>query len=159
MARQKMPEFQKDFADFIELCNNYKLEYLVIGGFAVSIHGYPRTTKDLDVCINRTKENIQKILKILLDFGFGSLRLKAEDFMKDDTIIQLGYEPVRIDILNELGEVNFDFAYKNKRIATMKGIPVNFIGYGELLRVKELAGRPQDLVDIQKLTKRNKNRK
>ncbi|MEP7141271.1 MAG: hypothetical protein ABI707_00310 [Ferruginibacter sp.] len=154
--KKKMPEFQKDFEDFIALCNKYELEYLVIGGFAVSIHGYPRTTKDLDVCINRTEENAKKILSILNDFGFGSLNFKMEDFLKADMIAQLGYPPVRIDILNDLNGIDFDLAFNNKRLVNMNGIPTNFIGYNELLTNKERAGRDQDLLDIKKLKERNK---
>lgn len=154
--KSKMPEFQKDFEDFIALCNKYELEYLVIGGFAVSIHGYPRTTKDLDICINKTAANAEKILSILKDFGFGSLNFKAEDFLKDEMIAQLGYEPIRIDILNDLNGIDFNFAFKNKRVVNMNGVPTNFIGYNELLVNKEKAGRDQDLLDIKKLKERNK---
>jgi hypothetical protein len=154
--KNKMPEFQKDFEDFIDLCNKYELEYLVIGGFAVSVHGYPRTTKDLDVCINKTEENAEKILKILKDFGFGSLNFKMEDFLKDDMIAQLGYPPIRIDILNDLNGIDFNFAFNNRRIVKMNGVPTNFIGYNELLINKEKAGRDQDLLDIKKLKERNK---
>ncbi len=152
----KMPEFQKDFEDFIALCNQYNLEYLVIGGFAVSIHGYPRTTKDLDVCINKTEENANRIIKILNDFGFGSLNFKIEDFLKDNIIAQLGYAPVRIDILNDLNGIDFNEAYKNKRVVNMNGIPVSFIGFNELILNKERAGRDQDLLDVKKLKARNK---
>lgn len=151
-----MPEFQKDFEDFIALCNQYNLEYLVIGGFAVSIHGYPRTTKDLDVCINKTEENANRIIKILNDFGFGSLNFKIEDFLKDNIIAQLGYAPVRIDILNDLNGIDFNEAYKNKRVVNMNGIPVSFIGFNELILNKERAGRDQDLLDVKKLKARNK---
>lgn len=154
--KNKMPEFQKDFEDFISLCNKYELEYLVIGGFAVSVYGYPRTTKDLDVCINRTKENAGKILTILKDFGFGSLNFKIEDFLKDGVIAQLGYDPIRIDILNDLNGIDFNVAFENKRIVNMNGVPTNFIGYNELLINKEKAGRDQDLLDIKKLKERNK---
>jgi hypothetical protein len=154
--KSKMPEFQKDFEDFISLCNKYELEYLVIGGFAVSIHGYPRTTKDLDVCINKTEANAKKILVILKDFGFDSLNFKTEDFLKDEMIAQLGYDPIRIDILNDLNGVDFNFAFKNKRIVNMNGVPTNFIGYDELLVNKEKSGRDQDLLDIKKLKERNK---
>lgn len=154
--KSKMPEFQKDFEDFISLCNKYELEYLVIGGFAVSIHGYPRTTKDLDICINKTAANAEKILAILKDFGFGSLNFKAADFLKDEMIAQLGYEPIRIDILNDLNGIDFNFAFKNKRVVNMNGVPTNFIGYNELLVNKENAGRDQDLLDIKKLKERNK---
>ena len=154
----KMPEFQKDFEDFIILCNKYDLEYLVIGGFAVSIHGYPRTTKDLDVCINRTEENAGKIIKILDDFGFGSLNFKIEDFLKDGIIAQLGYAPIRIDILNDLNGIDFNEAYRNKRIVNMNGVPTNFIGFAELIINKERAGRDQDLLDVKKLKERNKQK-
>lgn len=129
--KNKMPEFQKDFEDFISLCNKYELEYLVIGGFAVSVHGYPRTTKDLDVCINKTEENAKKVLAILKDFGFGSLNFKMEDFLKDDMIAQLGYAPIRIDILNDLNGIDFNVAFANRRIVNMNGVNTNFIGYNE----------------------------
>jgi predicted nucleotidyltransferase len=154
--KSRIPEFQKDFEDFIELCNKYELEYLVIGGFAVSVHGYPRTTKDLDICINKNEANAIKLLKILNDFGFGSLNFKIEDFLKDNMITQLGYEPIRIDILNDLNGVNFDEAFHNKRIVFMNGIPTNFIGFNELILNKEKAGRDQDLLDVKKLKAQNK---
>ncbi len=153
-----MPEFQKDFEDFIALCNKYELEYLVIGGFAVSIYGYPRTTKDLDVCINKTEENAGKIIKILDDFGFGSLNFKIEDFLKDGIIAQLGYAPIRIDILNDLIGIDFSEAFRNKRIVNMNGVPTNFIGFAELIINKEQAGRDQDLLDVKKLKERNKQK-
>ena len=151
-----MPEFQKDFEDFILLCNKYELEYLVIGGFAVSIHGYPRTTKDLDICINKNEVNATKLLLILEDFGFGSLNFKIEDFVKDNMITQLGYEPIRIDILNDLNGVDFDVAFQNKRVVQMNGVPTSFIGYHELIANKEKAGRDQDLLDVKKLKAQNK---
>ncbi len=154
--KSKMPEFQKDFEDFISLCNKYELEYLVIGGFAVSVHGYPRTTKDLDLCINKTEANAKKILAILIDFGFGSLNFKMEDFLKEGVIAQLGYEPIRIDILNDLNGIDFNFAFENKRVVNMNGVPTNFIGYNELLINKERTGREQDLLDVKKLKERNK---
>lgn len=151
-----MPEFQKDFEDFIALCNKYELQYLVIGGFAVSVHGFPRTTKDLDVCINKTKENAIKMVSILKDFGFRSLNFKMEDFLKDDMIAQLGYEPIRIDILNDLNGIDFDEAFLNKRIVNMNGTPTNFIGFAELIKNKENAGRDQDLLDVKKLLAQKK---
>ena len=151
-----MPEFQKDFEDFIMLCNKYELEYLVIGGFAVSIHGYPRTTKDLDICINKNEVNASKLLQILEDFGFGSLNFKIEDFVKDNMITQLGYEPIRIDILNDLNGVDFDVAFQNKRVVQMNGVPTNFIGYYELIENKQKVGRDQDLLDVKKLKAQNK---
>lgn len=152
----KQINLEEDFLDFIALCNVYEVKYLIIGGYAVSIHGYPRSTKDMDVCIQLSEENAQKMIRVINDFGFGSLNLTKEDFLKSDFITQLGYEPLRIDILNDLDGVSFDDAWQNKKVVNIAGVPVNFIGYNELLKVKEKAGRPQDIADISKLKPRNK---
>ena len=152
------PNLENDFLDFVSLCNKYEVKYLVVGGYAVSIHGYPRSTKDLDICIKISGDNAEKMVRVIEDFGFSSLRLTKEDFLKKDFITQLGHEPVRIDILNELDGVPFDEAWENKKIVAFEKIPINFIGYADLLKVKEKAGRPQDIADIIKLKSRNKNK-
>lgn len=154
----KRLKLETDFTDFVKLCNKYEVEYLVIGGYAVSIHGYPRSTKDFDVCIRISEENAKKMVEVIKDFGFGSLKLAKDDFLKRDFITQLGHEPVRIDILNDLDGVPFQEAWENKRIVDFDGSKINFIGYAELLKVKEKAGRPQDIADINKLKSRNKNK-
>ena len=82
---------EEDFLDFIQLCNTYQVRYLVIGGYAVSIHGYPRTTKHMDVCIEMNEENAVKMVSVINDFGFASLKLIKDDFLKEHGITQLGY--------------------------------------------------------------------
>ncbi|MEO5649387.1 MAG: nucleotidyltransferase [Ginsengibacter sp.] len=154
----KKLKLETDFIDFVELCNKHEVEYLVIGGYAVSIHGYPRSTKDLDICIKLSEENAVKMVEVIIDFGFGSLNLKKEDFLKRDFITQLGHEPVRIDILNDLDGVPFEQAWKNKKVIALQGAAINFIGYADLLKVKAKAGRPQDIADIDKLKFRNKEK-
>ena len=153
---KKSLNLENDFLDFVKLCNKHEVKYLVIGGYAVSIHGYPRSTKDLDICIKISEDNAEKMLKVIDDFGFGSLELRKEDFLKNDFVTQLGHEPVRIDILNNLAGVDFDEAWANRKIVNYEGEPISFIGYTELLTTKTQAGRPQDLADISKLKKRNK---
>ena len=96
------------------------------------------------------------MVSVIKDFGLGSLKLTKEDFLKRDFITQLGYEPLRIDILNDLDGVLFEQAWINKRVIDFEGTKINFIGYNELLKVKEKAGRPQDIADINKLKSRNK---
>ena len=155
---KKQLNLEPDFLDFIKLCNQYKVKYLVIGGFAVSVHGYPRSTKDMDVSIELEDDNANKMVQVIHEFGFASLRLTKDDFTKPDFITQLGHEPVRIDILNDLDGVTFEEAWNNKKVVVMFGEPVNFIGYNDLLKVKAKAGRPQDLADIDKLVKRNKKK-
>jgi len=154
--RKNNLQLELDFLDFLKLCNKYKVKYLVIGGYAVSIHGYPRTTKDLDVCIELSEENAGKMMNVIRDFGFSSAGLTAEDFLQKDVITQLGYPPLRIDILNDIGGVPYDEAWLNRKEIVYEGVPINFIGYNELLLVKAKAGRKQDLADIEKLKARNK---
>jgi hypothetical protein len=150
-------KLETEFIDFVNLCNKYKVEYLVVGGYAVSIHGYPRSTKDLDICIRVSNENAEKMVEVINEFGLASLQLIKEDFLKKDFITQLGHEPVRIDILNDLDGVPFEEAWRNKKVIAYEGAIINFIGYNDLLKVKQKSGRPQDLADVSKLKLRNKN--
>ncbi len=155
---KKRINLEVDFLDFITLCNNHKVRYLVIGGYAVSIHGYPRSTKDMDVCIEMSQQNAKKMVSVIKDFGFGSLNLTESDFLNKNFITQLGYDPLRIDILNDLNGVSFEEGWQNRKIVNISGVEINFIGYNELLKVKEKAGRPQDIADISMLKKRNKSK-
>lgn len=155
---KKKFKLENDFIDFLRLCNEHGVKYLVVGGYAVSIHGYPRYTKDLDVCIESSEENAEKMVQVINDFGLGSLKLTKEDFLKKNFVTQLGYEPLRIDILNEMDGVSFYEAWQNKRRVAYESVEINFIGYNELLILKQLAGRSQDLTDIKKLEERNKHK-
>ncbi len=149
---------ERDFLDFIALCNKHAVKYLVIGGYAVSVHGYPRSTKDMDVCVEMSVENAEKMIAVIKDFGFESVELSESDFLSKNFITQLGYEPLRIDILNDLDGVAFAEAWGNKKVVIISEVEINFIGYNELLKVKEKAGRPQDIADISMLKKRNKSK-
>ena len=154
----KKLNLESDFLDFVNLCNEYKVQYLVIGGYAVSIHGYPRCTKDMDICIRLSNENAERMVQVMDDFGFGSLQLTKDDFLRKDFITQLGQEPVQIDILNDLDGVPFEEAWQNKKVVSLEGVRINFIGYPDLLKVKAKAGRAQDMADIKKLKSRNKDK-
>lgn len=110
------------------------------------------------ICIKISEENAVKMVQVINDFGFASLKLTKEDFLKRDFITQLGHEPVRIDILNDLSGVPFEQAWENKKVMVFEGATINFIGYADLLKVKEKAGRPQDIADISKLKSRNKTK-
>lgn len=141
----------KDFKEFIELLNAYEVRYLVVGGYAVAFHGHPRYTKDLDVWIERSKENALNALKALEKFGFGSLGLKSEDFLETDQIIQLGYPPNRIDILTTLKKLKFEDCYKARVEVEIQGLKINFIDLENLKKNKRATGRPQDLADAENL--------
>jgi hypothetical protein len=141
----------KDFKEFIELLNEHNVRYLVVGGYAVAFHGYPRYTKDLDVWIELSPENADNVLKALEEFGFGSLGLKPEDFLESEQIIQLGYPPNRIDILTTLKEIKFKDCYKARVEVDIQGLKINFIDLENLKHNKRATGRPQDLADAENL--------
>ena len=143
----------KDFKEFIELLNEHKVKYLIVGGYAVSIHGYPRYTKDIDFWIWLNKDNISNLIKAIKEFGFGSLELREEDFMNPENVIQLGYEPNRIDLLVEIDGVVFEDCYRNKSEIAIEGIKVDFININDLIKAKKKAGRFQDLADAENLEK------
>jgi len=151
-------KLEKDFLDFLDLCNEKGVKYLVIGGYAVGVHGYPRLTKDLDVAIEMSEENAVKTTLVIQEFGLGSLGLTKEDFLKKNFITQLGYDPVRIDILNDIEGVAFEQAWQNKTQVNYDEHLINFIGLAELLILKKVAGRSQDKTDIEKLLARNKKK-
>ena len=141
----------KDFKEFIELLNENKVRYLVVGGYAVAFHGHPRYTKDLDVWIELSPDNANKILNALKKFGFGSLGLKPDDFLEGDQIIQLGYPPNRIDILTTLKGLKFEDCYKVKVEVEIHGLRIDFIDIENLKKNKRATGRPQDIADAENL--------
>ena len=146
--------FEQDFIDFIELLNLHHVEYMIVGAHALAYHGRPRHTGDLDIWIKPSLENATKMITVLNDFGFGSLGLTEQDFLKDNYVTQLGYPPLRIDILNAISGVEFDEAYSNKINGEVDDLRVNFINVGEFIKNKEATGRKKDLGDIASLKKR-----
>ena len=143
--------FNKDFKEFIQLLNDHEVLYLVVGGYAVAFHGYPRYTKDIDLWIWLDKGNAEKLLNVLDDFGFGSLDLKVEDFLSPEQVIQLGYPPNRIDILTDLKGVDFKKCYSSRVEFSIEGTKINFIDLGNLKKNKKATGRHQDLADLENL--------
>lgn len=145
---------EKDFVDFLKLLNEYEVEYLVIGGYALGFHGFPRTTGDIDIWINRTEANAKKMIGVIDEFGFSALVLIKKDLLEKGIITQLGYPPLRIDILNEIDGVEFIKAVKNKLIFQAAQIPVTFIGIEDFIKNKEASGRRKDLIDLKQLKKK-----
>jgi predicted nucleotidyltransferase len=147
--------FEQDFIDFIELLNKHEVEYIVIGAHALAFHGRPRHTGDLDIWINPTLENAKTMLKVIDEFGFASLGLKTDDFIKDNYVTQLGYPPMRIDILNAISGVQFNEAFSNKIVGEADGLMINFINVDDFIANKQASGRKKDLGDIASLKRKN----
>jgi hypothetical protein len=142
---------EKDYEEFLELLNKHNVRYCVIGAFALAFHTRPRYTKDMDILIEPTTDNAKRLLIALDEFGFGSLNLTVEDFTTPGNIIQLGYEPVRIDIITSIKGLEFKDVWEN-RVQGPYGIQtVNFIDRQNLIRAKKLSNRPQDIADLKLL--------
>jgi predicted nucleotidyltransferase len=150
--------FEKDFIEFIELLNLHAVEYLIVGAHALSFHGRPRHTGDLDIWIKPSLENAEKMMVVLRDFGFGSLNLVKEDFLRDNYVTQLGYPPLRIDILNAISGVSFNEAFSNCLTADVDELRVNYIGLDDLIKNKISTGRKIDLADVESLEKLKKKK-
>ena len=140
-----------DFKEFVELLNANLVEYLVVGGYALSAYGRPRYTGDIDFWVQASPENAKRIVKVLHDFGMSSLGIQEETFCKLNQIIQLGFEPKRIDLLTSIDGVEFDDCYDRRIEMTYDGVPMKFIGVDDFKKNKAAANRPKDRVDIKDL--------
>ena len=144
-------DLNQDFKEFIELLNSKKVEYLVVGGYAVGFHGYPRYTGDIDFWIATSAENSKRILQALYEFGFGSMDFAEEDFQNDDMVFQLGYPPYRIDLLTSVSGLTFDACYDKRVVADLDGLQIPFLDLTSLKKNKAESGRPKDLGDLDNL--------
>lgn len=150
----------EDFEDFLRLLNEYEVDYLVVGGYAMAFHGKPRYTGDLDIWIDISLQNSAKMMSVVNDFGFGAIGFNIEDFAKPNLINQIGYPPLRIDILTSIDGVSFSEAYAEKlEIELAEDLKVNYIGLNELIKNKKSSGRKIDLADIDDLEKQVKKPK
>lgn len=139
-----MEEYQ-DFEEFIRLLNEHKVEYLIVGGYAVTFHSKPRFTEDLDIWVNNTRRNAGKLHKALGKFGFGNININKNDFTKKDLVLQLGYRPVRIDILTSIENLKFTDAFRNKESGLFYNkVKANYINLEDLMKNKLSVNRDKD---------------
>jgi hypothetical protein len=144
-------EIQKDFKELLELFNAHKVEYLIVGGYALAFHGAPRFTGDIDLLIKPDSENAKRILTALAEFGFGSLELSEADFTVSQRVVQLGVPPVRIDIMTSLTGILWEKAIAGKVPGNYGQTTVHFIGKEDLIANKKVLGRKKDLADLEAL--------
>jgi hypothetical protein len=145
--------FNQDFKEFIESLNANHVRYLVVGGYAVALHGHPRYTKDLDIWVESNRDNSERLVKAISQFGMGSLGLTTKDFSEPDQVIQIGFPPDRIDILTSASGVEFAECYEQRTKVSIDGIGMNFINLEDLRKNKKASGRLQDLADLENLGK------
>ncbi len=141
----------QDFKEFIESLNANQVRYLVVGGYAVAIHGHPRYTKDIDIWLEVSPANAANMVRALDQFGFSSLGLSEADFLAADQIVQLGNPPNRIDLFTALPGVDFAECYPARVEIEIDGVRIDFIDLENLRKNKKASGRHQDLADLENL--------
>ena len=142
---------QEDFRELLELLNEHKVEYMIVGGYALAYHGAPRFTGDIDIFVHPSYENAKNILSALGDFGFGSLNLTIDDFQDSNSVVQLGVPPVCIDIITSISGVTWEEANVGKKEGFYGDVPVYFLGREQYITNKRASGRKKDLADLESL--------
>ncbi len=144
-------ELPLDFKEFLRLLDANRVEYLLIGGYAVGYHGYPRATGDIDIWIARNPTNAQRMIAVLREFGFETPGLKTSLFLEDQRIVRMGYPPMRIEVTTGISGVGFDECYAERITDTLDGVEVNIISLRHLKLNKKASGRHKDLADLDNL--------
>lgn len=144
-------EFPRDFKEFLRLLHDHDVDYLLVGGFAVALHGYARTTADIDVWVSRERENAERIVACLKEFGFDLPELTPDVFLEPDRVIRMGNAPLRIEILTDIDGVAFDECRRRAIVHDLEGGDVRVISLEDLKRNKRACGRPKDLDDLSHL--------
>jgi len=140
-----------DFKELLELLNSNEVDYIVVGGYAMAFHGSPRLTGDIDLFIQRSSENAERLLRVLEQFGFGSLELSIDDFTRPNQVVQLGHPPIRIYFLTSLDGVESEEANSAKIAGRFGDVPVYYIEREQLIQNKRALGRARDIADIEAL--------
>ena len=144
-------EFPQDFSEFLKLLNAHRVEYLLIGGFAVALHGYPRATADMDVWVARDRSNAERLVSCLREFGFDTPNLTPELFDDPNRIVRMGVAPLRIEILTEIDGVNFKDCSTRSINQSVDGELIPVISLEDLKANKRASGRAKDLDDLENL--------
>jgi len=143
----------KHFQDFLGLLEKHHVEYVIVGGYAVGVHGFPRYTGDIDVFVAISRENAGRLVDVFSEFGFASLNLKASDFLEPDTVVEVGREPMKIQVLTGIDGVTFDRCRSDRIIVNISGLQVPFIGFESLLANKAASPRSKVRIDLEELTR------
>jgi hypothetical protein len=144
-------ELQPDFKEILAAFAARNVEYLLVGGWAVGFHGQPRLTKDLDLWIRPTPENLARAREALAEFGAPEAMLNELETAAPEDVLWMGTPPLRIDVVKGVPGGSFDAAYPGRVVATWSGVPVSVVGLDDLIALKRASGRPQDLVDADAL--------
>ena len=146
-----MIQLPPDFKEFLKLLNSHRVEYLLVGGYAVGYHGYPRATGDMDLWVAVRQNNAEKLVVALREFGLNAPQLSADIFLQENQIIRMGVPPMRIELLTTISGVDFDSCYPERIVDVIDSVEVHIINLKHLKQNKQASGRYKDLDDLQYL--------
>jgi hypothetical protein len=148
--------FNDDFHDFINALNQSEVEYILVGGYSVILHGYSRNTGDLDLWVNKTRENYNKLKNAFYSFGMPVFDMTEFNFLNNSqfNVFSFGKPPVSIDIMTEVKGLSFYSAYQSASIIKIENLSVRLINLNDLLKAKKSSGRSKDLDDIENLSEK-----
>ena len=146
-----MIQLPSDFKEFLKLLNSHRVEYLLVGGYAVGYHGYPRATGDMDLWVAIRQDNAEKLVAVLREFGFSSPQLSSDLFLQENQIIRMGVPPMRIELLTTISGVGFDSCHSERVVDVIDNVEVHIINLKHLKQNKQASGRHKDLDDLQHL--------
>ena len=138
----------QDFREFLELLNKHKVRYLIVGGYAVGFYSRPKYTEDIDIWVESANSNAEKLIVVLKEFGFGELDISTEDLTNTNMVFQLGYAPLRIDIMTGVSGLSFVDCFSRSVSTKYFGLDVNMIALQDLITNKKASGRKKDLSDL-----------
>jgi len=146
----------RDLKEFLSLLVEHEVKFMLVGAYAVAVHGYARNTEDIDFWIDRDEANAVRVLNVLSEFGFGDIGFTSADLLDPKAVLQMGRAPNRIDLLTFLTGVDFASCYANRFECEFEGLPIAVIGLDDLLRNKRATARPKDLIDVAEFEKSQK---
>ena len=144
-------ELSNDFKELLKLLHARGVKYLLIGGYAVGFHGYPRSTKDMDIWVEPSPDNARRIVAALREFGFGMPELDEDLFLQDKSIVRMGVPPQQIEITTRISGVEFAECFSERVTAMIEDVQVNLINLKHLKKNKKASGRYRDLDDLEHL--------
>jgi hypothetical protein len=147
----------KDYKDILALLSAKGARFLIVGAYAVGVHGLPRATGDFDIWVEASADNAPKVYQALCEFGAPQEQFAPDDFVKPGAVYQIGVVPRRIDILTEISGVAFADAWPQRLELTLEGLVVPVIGLEDLIKNKEATGRDQDQLDAKRLQQQVKS--
>ena len=141
----------EDYRDILRALSDEKVRFLLVGAYAMAIHGYPRATMDIDIWVMPSPPNGDAVLRALRSFGAPLHNLTREDLLKEDTVFQIGVAPRRIDIITSVSGLDFEETYSRSEPVNLEGIEVHVPSIEDLIRNKRASGRTKDLADAEAL--------